>query len=224
MRRLSAPANLRSMIDATRILVGVVLLVTVNGCGNECDDRPPPCVDESFYSFEWPAEPEHPLGPAVVEYNGRDSVGFVMDDTDELTYFRLPVQPALEPGDAVTIDFVEGDGGGYLVSHAGEPSFFVGSGPYFYGPSVVTVAGIDMELVEYCREPSVDGQCFYGTTVYALDVGGVLVEPGAIREVELPDGRGATLHNQVVNRGTSSCRRCLDLPRATFLVTVVFDA
>jgi hypothetical protein len=36
-------------------------------------------VDESFYSFDWPpAEPEHPLGSAVVEYNGRDSVGLAV--------------------------------------------------------------------------------------------------------------------------------------------------
>lgn len=53
---------------ASALVLG--LLLGAGGCANECDDRPPPCLDESLYSFTPPPDPEHPVGAAVVEYNG----------------------------------------------------------------------------------------------------------------------------------------------------------
>lgn len=212
------------MIDGRMgyLLIGALSLVLLGlvGC-EECPDRAPPCLDESFYDLYPTTTTESPAGAAMVTAVGRDAVRVSMLDSGDGGVFRsLPAIPALEAGDEVMIE--GGVGGSYLVSRDGEPVFYTGRSSFVAPSAVDSVAGVDAELVEACREPSVDGQCFFGTTVYALIVGEERIEPGATTTVTLPDGRMATIRNRLINRGTSSCRECLDLPPSNLMVDIVF--
>ena len=195
----------------------VLPLVGSTGC-EPCEGRPVPCADERFYELYPDPEPERPSGPATVTLLGSDTVRLTMVDTGEGVDFRsLPQVPPLEVGQEVMVN-------GGSVSRDGELVFFSGSGPEldWYGPQLV--AGVEVGVVPFCREQLTGGedQCFYGTTVYSIEVGGEEIEPGAIREVELPDGRRATFHNRLVNRGSGACPGCADLPPANFRIDVVF--
>ena len=194
-------------------------LLASGGC-DECKDRPPPCADESLYqTMTTDGAGPIALGPATVVAAGT-TVRLEMSETGEEEVFVLPTSTFLEPGDVAAVESVDA---GVIVRRGGVDAFFVGTGGTAVGlyPNAEVP---ELETAPFCRQPPpASGECFGGTTVFALEVGDVSVPPGVTESVVLDDGRSATIRNVRANEGTSSCRGCLDLPFRAFDVQVVFE-